>query len=114
MGTVSATIERWLSATKDALDEGVAEKELRDLLAAVCSEARPGGLRVYGEIPAGCIDLPSACKKYGLNPQTIHTWVRRGQLAVYGRLRSSARGGGRLLLSEVELASHLVDAREPG
>ena len=39
---------------------------------------------IYDELPDELIDLPSACRKYGVNPNTANGWVRRGVIARMG------------------------------
>ena len=69
---------------------------------------------VYAEVPEGCIDLPSAAKKYGLNIGTVREWVRQGRVAQVGRLKAPAPGGGYLLVNEKELQTCIGTPRAKG
>ena len=60
--------------------------------------------RVYDEVPAGLIDLPSAARKYGITRNSLHKRLRTGSLRAHGRLNGGVRGVGITLLSESELA----------
>ena len=61
-------------------------------------------LRVYDEVPAGLIDLPSAARKYCVTRNSLHKRLRTGSLRAHGRLNGGVRGVGIILLSEGELA----------
>ena len=62
---------------------------------------------IYDELPDELIDLPSACRKYGVNPNTANGWVRRGVIARMGKLRAPGDGGVNVVEKRafVELAS---------
>ena len=51
-----------------------------------------------GELPDGLIDLPSAAKKYGINPRTAWGWWRRGLLPRMGYMKAP---GGRYNVTTV-------------
>ena len=60
--------------------------------------------RVYDEVPAGLIDLPSAARKYGVTRNSLHKRLQTGSLRAHGHLNGGVRGSGITLLSESELA----------
>jgi transposase len=51
-----------------------------------------------------------AVKRYGIPRSTIYEWVQSGKLRVLGRERAWTRGGGYLILDEVQI-QFLVDHR---
>ena len=68
-------------------------------------------LPIYDELPAGMIDVPSAARKYGRSTGTLRVWARSGLLAVVGRLRASAPGGGYLVFRDADVAA--IDKQRP-
>ena len=64
------------------------------------AEPTGDGKRIYDTLPDGLIDLPSACRKYGVNSQTANGWMRKGMIPLMGKLRAPARGGGYNITSE--------------
>ena len=71
-------------------------------------------LPIYTELPEGLIDLPSAMRKYGCRRGRLDSWVQRGRLKVYGRLKGAARGGGYVVVSEAELTNRLATVPSKG
>ena len=71
-------------------------------------------LPIYTELPEGLIDLPSAMRKYGCRRGRLDSWVQRGRLKVYGRLKGAARGGGYVVVSEAELTNRLATVPRKG
>ena len=59
--------------------------------------------RIYYEVPAGLIDLPTAAARHGVTRNSLHKRLQTGSLKSYGRLRGNSPGGGSVLLSEREL-----------
>ena len=72
----------------------------------------PDDALIYREVPEGLIDLPTAVKKYGLKTRTVQDWVSQGHVAVHGRLRAPARGGGYLVVNEEELVAYITAPRK--
>ena len=98
-------------AIRSLVASGVPEKEIHQLVTSIGMQERGRGvasrgddLPIYDELPPGLIDLPSAADLHDRSLGTLHTWIRRGRLPVVGRLRASARGGGRLLIRAVDIA----------
>jgi predicted DNA-binding transcriptional regulator AlpA len=69
---------------------------------------------VYDELPEGLIDLPSAMRKYSLKRPTLWSWVSKGHLQSYGRLRGSATGGGLILVNEEDLVRYMHAPKPKG
>ena len=67
-----------------------------------------------GEPPKGLLTIDDAADKFDLNRRTISTWLWKGLLRERGRLRASARGGGKILLDEAELQEFLKIPRRVG
>ena len=69
---------------------------------------------VFVELPEGLIDLPSATRKYNVNPSTLHSWVKKGHVRLRGRLKGPAHGGGFLLVREEDVTAYLTAPRRKG
>ena len=102
------------AAMTDALSSGITTKEILTMLQTVVAEQETdqpplqespeeGQDFVYEEIPPGMIALPVAARKYGRPITTLQSWVQRGHLPTYGRVKAPARGGGYILISESDL-----------
>ena len=87
-------------AMADARAAGMDLADVRNMVTDVYtaehnqSEPPPTADVVYDELPDGLIDLPSACRKYGVNRQTANGWMRKGQIPYLGKIKAPARGGG--------------------
>jgi hypothetical protein len=69
----------------------------------------------FSELPAGLITVPTAAKKYGYSPTTVHEWIKKGYVASKGRLLSGGGpGGGPVLIAESELLQFLSRPRKKG
>ena len=66
---------------------------------------------VFLELPEGLIDIPSATVKYKLSRATLRSWVTRGHIRTFGRLKGAAPGGGYLVVNESELVKHMSSTR---
>ena len=75
---------------------------------------RADDLPIYTELPEGLIDLPTAMRKFGCRRGRLDSWVQRGRLKVYGRLKGAARGGGYVVVSEAELTNRLATVPSKG
>lgn len=64
---------------------------------------------VYDQLPDGLIEMPRAAELYGVSPSTLRSWAHRGRLAVRGRLKASARGGGYLVFDKAEVAAMVAN-----
>ena len=122
-GTSRESLDRAIRAVADALAEGIGERELLDMVTTVAADIAveqpeiPGLLPdvdeqeiIYTEdgVPEGLIDLPSAAQKYNCPVGTLQTWVRRGHLKTFGRLKAPARGGGYVLLLEADILDRVT------
>ena len=97
---------------RDTVAEGLSLGEIQELVSIIVAE-RPkdepqGDIPIYDELPDGLITIAQAAQKYGRSRRTFQGWIRRGNLKLEGRLRASARGGGKLAVSEAELVT-LID-----
>ena len=76
------------------------------------------GLRTTDEIQdaltEGYIDIRGASRKYNVPLQTIHTWLRRGYLTRYGRIRAPGGEGGHVVLSEAEFVKCMETPKKRG
>ena len=112
------SLDRATKAIADALAEGVGERELLDMVTTVATDITVEQPEIPGmfldvneqeiiytedEVPEGLIDLPSAAQKYNCPVGTLQTWVKRGHLKTFGRLKAPARGGGYVLLLEADV-----------
>ena len=71
--------------------------------------------RMYvAELPEGLITIDDAANKFGLNRETVRTWLQRGYVRERGRLRASARGGGKIVLDVSEFQEFLKIPRKTG
>ena len=98
----------------EARDAGMEKADLISMVTDVYNapqvndaEPAPAAEVIYDEVPEGLIDLPSACRKYGVNLNTANGWVRRGLIARMGKLRAPGDGGVNVVGKKafVELAS---------
>ena len=117
-------------AMSDALTNGLTADDIDEIAQMVAAEQprnldysaqhaaeRAKGaddLPIYTELPEGLIDLPSAMRKYGCRRGRLDSWVQRGRLKVYGRLKGAARGGGYVVVSEAELTDRLATVPRKG
>ena len=62
---------------------------------------------IFPILPEGLIDVPSACRKYGVSRQAIHAALRRGALTPRGRLLNANGGPGSVVLNEEELIAYV-------
>ena len=108
--------EALVRAVDGALAHGLTQEEIMALVQDRAQGAadQDASARVYTELPDGLIDLPSAAEKYGVNGDTLYSWVRKGLLAPAGRLRASARGGGYIVVREKDLLSHMQAPKNRG
>ena len=67
----------------------------------------PDANAIFPMLPEGLIDVPSACRKYGVSSQAMHAALRRGALTPRGRLLSANGGLGSVVLNEAELVTHI-------
>ena len=88
----------------EARDAGVEKADLISMVTDVYNVPRvndaeppPTAEVIYDELPEGLIDLPSACRKYGVNRHTANGWMRRGMLPRKGRTRAP---GGQLSVTD--------------
>ena len=117
-GISSETLDRVSSAIAEALTKGVGAHALHDMVSTVAAEQAAEQVELSGlfldlndqepiytetEVPTGLIDLRAAAQKYSCPISTLQTWVRRGHLKTHGRLKAPARGGGYVLLLEVDV-----------
>ena len=110
--------------SEEALQTGAAEEYPHSMLRTEAAAQQLHGLTcrhedydpdtVYAELPAGLIDLPTAATRYKVNVRTIYNWLRRGRLALCGRLRAPATGGGYLVVCEDELVAFMRGPRDRG
>ena len=123
--TLDAVLEQWRDVTRAALQAGASEKDLQAMLKTevadsqehhceTCSQDSHGPETVYLNLPAGLIDLPTAAKRYDLNVRTMSQWVRRGRVALRGRLRAPKPGGGYLVVCEDELVTFIQRPKNKG
>ena len=91
--------------------DGWTERRTRKLRKVGDATVGADGLPIYTELPEGLIDLPSAMREYGCRRGRLDTWVQRGHLKVYGRLKGAARGGGYVVVSRTQVEERL--AAEP-
>ena len=68
---------------------------------------------VFDTLPDGLIDLPTACKKYGVNVQTANGWMRHGFIPRLGKIRAPGKGGANVT-SERVFAEVAADPVKPG
>ena len=83
-------------------------------LRAKASNFPPSVDPVFTEVPEGCIDVPSAARKYNLKINTLRQWINNGHLTRVGRLKAPASGGGYLLTYESEIQAHMNAPRPKG
>ena len=113
------------SAINEALASGVSPSEILHMVAASSStlaeqpkmsNSSPDDQEcpIYTELPEGLIDLPSAARKYHLNVNTLRSWLTKGHLKVFGRLKAPATGGGYLVFSELDLVEYRSAPRNKG
>ena len=84
----------------EARDAGMDKADLISMVTDVYNspqvneaEPAPAAEVIYAELPEGLIDLPSACRKYGVNRQTANGWLQRGLIPRMGKLRAPGDGG---------------------
>ena len=63
------------------------------------TEYDPDTIYEPDQLPEGLIDLPSACKEYGLNRGRLTMWLKRGRIPRLGKLKGAAPGGGFVVTS---------------
>ena len=104
-----------LYRSRAAVDSAVDSERTEDgVLGVLQTSGTPNGYdenTVFTELPEGLIDLPSATAKYSLNRATLRSWLTRGRIRIFGRLKGSASGGGYLVVDESELVAHLSSTR---
>ena len=88
--------------------DGWTERRTRKLRKVGDATVGADGLPIYTELPEGLIDLPSAMREYGCRRGRLDTWVQRGHLKVYGRLKGAARGGGYVVVSRTQVEERLA------
>ena len=66
-------------------------------------KSKEGRPKVFDELPAGTIDIPSASRKFGIPIPTLHRWMKKGHIKSMGRLKGFSRGGGLHILIEVDI-----------
>ena len=111
---------RWSAAMREAgvpdetidmvLETALADRDARqaDFLDQV------GDTMYVGELPEGLITIDDAANKFDLNRNTVCSWIWRGLLQPKGRLRASARRGGKIVLDETEFQEFLNTPRKTG
>jgi len=99
MATISATITDYQASRQEPLP---------GLLS--CDGKEP----IFDECPPGLIDLPSAAHKHGISSALLNTWIIRGHIKSYGRVRAPARGGGLHLIKETEILEYIKCRRRRG
>ena len=62
---------------------------------------------IFPVLREGLIDVPSACRKYGVSRQALHAALRRGALTPKGRLPSVNGHPGSVVLHEEELIAYV-------
>ena len=93
-------------AVAQALRSGHSPDDIRNMVTEVINDLSTpppadAGDVVYDELPDGLIDLPSACRKYGVKRQTANGWMRKHDIPYLGRLRAPAPGGGYNVTDEI-------------
>ena len=105
-------------AVREALSDGASRQEIARVVSAVLNPPRQqkprNGPASHREAPQGTLTFSEAASKYSLSPRTIQGWVRTGRLSEAGRLRASARGGGKVLIVEAELVALLTNPPRRG
>ena len=61
---------------------------------------------VYDECPDGLIDLRTAAIELGIAASLLNTWISRGHIKSYGRLKEPAKGDGFHLLKMSEILDY--------
>ena len=121
----AAHLDYLSQAALQALTAGATQAELMTSLSAALEnyqarqELLPGllpcdGEMVFDELPEGMIDLPTATRKFDTSRSTLHSWVQRGHIRSYGRLRGAAIGGGLVILKESEIIEHSLSPKSKG
>ena len=94
---VSSAEQPLRKAMAEARDAGIEKADLISMVTDVYNapqvndaEPAPAAEHVYDELPEGLIDVPSACRAYGLNRRTVNGWIRRGLIPKLGKLRAPA------------------------
>lgn len=119
-GEAIPAVRRFAAAASDALALGVPREQLMTILADDIARRRPepvegaNGDVVYDTLPDGLIDLPSAMRKYDIKRPTLWSWVAKGHLKSYGRLKGSATGGGLILVNEQDLVQYMQAPKPKG
>ena len=110
-----ATIERMVNAA--AHDRIQESRPGLGLDTSDPQEFTDDGLPIFAsrdEMPTYLIDVPTAQREFGLSSSTIGVWVKRKKIAVQGRLKSSARGGGILVVKKADIRHCLNNPRPTG
>ena len=101
---VSSAEQQFREAASIARASGLDELTLQSMVTEAYNapqvndaEPAPTAEVIYDELPEGLIDLPSACRKYGVNRHTANGWMRRGMLPRKGRTRAP---GGQLSVTD--------------
>ena len=97
----------------EARDAGMDRADMISMVSDVYNpppeaEPAPAADVVYDELPDGLIDLNTAAELHGCKVQTLRSWVKRGRLAPKGRLKSSAPGGGVILVDATEVENRVM------
>ena len=116
--TTQAT-EDLQAALEAALASGLTQGDIVGMVAGAmkrseevgCQSALPdfptnGKPKVYRELPPGLITLPDAARKYEINYNSLHRWVKEGKIRSFGRLRGPAPGRGLVILMECEVLEY--------
>lgn len=106
-------------ALEAALASGLTHGEIISMVAGTikhaeevgCQSSLPsfpssGEQKVYRELPPGLITLPDASRKYEINYNSLHRWVKEGKIRSFGRLRGPAPGRGLVILMECEVLEY--------
>ena len=118
-------IDQVTSGVAQMLDAGVDKAELLTMFQTIVDQHesvsadlvapnRYAEDTVFAELPEGLIDIPSAAKKYKVNPGTLRTWIHKGHIAVVGRLKAPARGGGYSVVQEQDLLAYILTPKNRG
>ena len=107
---------------KHAISDGVPTEEITAVVETVLMEAQDqdqGKLfevepTIYTELPFGLIPVKEAAEKYDLKVSSIHAWIQRGHLIEKGRLRHPGKGGGKVLINEMDLVSLIKNPPKAG
>ena len=113
-------------AIAEAVAGGVPRDELHKMVVLVPNPAldnelmpplqglEPESPPIFDTLPPGFIDLPSAGREYGVNRQTLHSWLKAGHITQVGRLRGRSPGRGFVVVSEQELLAYMNAPRNKG